>query len=194
MNPEEKLAWQGNIHFYNSLSEFYLYQDLYSLSSMMQSMLSTRYGESAKKIIELIHSDNEKLITEGEVKIIKDNISFLERDYSDTDPNQLFMYYKNNGYQIDDLEPDHLGVELKFITLLSLETMDKDNIVGGAAKELRFLNNRFLWLPYLFKRLVDDKRDPRLTKEVVGLTMNYIDEHKAFLTSCLKDDAKNFVE
>lgn len=186
MNPEETLAWQGNIHFYNALSEFYLHQDLYSLSSMMQSMLETQYGERAKQIIEYIHSDEHKLITDSEVKILKDEEPFLERDYSHADPAQTFVYYKNCGYEIENLEADHLGVELKFLAILALETLEKEDIVSNGPKELRYINNRFEWLHALYNKLQDDPRDLRLSKEVVSLTIDYLHAHNKFLTRLLR--------
>lgn len=186
MNPEERLAWQGNIHFYNALSEFYLHQDLYSLSSMMQTMLETQYGERAKKIIEYIHADEQKLITDSEIKILKDEEPFLERDYSHADPAQTFVYYKNCGYEIENLEADHLGVELKFLAILALETLEKEDIVSNAPKELRFINNRFEWLHSLYNTLQDDPRDLRLSKEVVSLTIDYLHAHNKFLTRFLR--------
>lgn len=183
MNPEEKLAWQGNVHFYNALSEFFLYQDLHSLSSIMQSMLQTRYGPRAKRIIELIHAENERLVTEGEIRVLKEELSLLERNFGTVDPNQLYVYYKNSGYEIEDIEPDHLAAELRFAAILALETLEKETLAEGAAKELRFLNNRFEWLEDLMKKAQNNKPELRLFKEVLALTQEYLADHRAFLTA-----------
>ena len=190
MNTEEQLAWQGNIHFYNALSEFYLHQDLYSLSSMMQSMLETQYADRAKKIIEYIHHEDHKLLTDSEVKVLKDDEPFLERKYSQADPAQTFLYYKNSGYEIENLEADHLGVELKFLAILGIETLEKEDIALNAPKELRFINNRFEWLNSLLETLRNDPRGLRLTQEVVALTIDYLHAHKKFLTRLTIKESK----
>lgn len=183
---EQNQMWQGSAHFYNAFADFYLNQDTYSITSVLHPLVSSIYGEDAKKIISLIHSDEQRLSTEGEIKIMKDELSLLERDYANVDPHQISMYYKSKGYEIEGFEPDHLGVELKFLAILSLETAESENKQEAIPNELRYLNNRFVWLERLEDALEKDSRNPELYKSCVRITNKYINNHIDFLTDYIK--------
>lgn len=191
MDEEQKIAWNGNVHVYNGLSEFYLYQDVHSLSSLAQGLMSTQYAPYAKEIIELIHLEDKRIHTDNEIKVLKDNPLLYAHLYSTITPETLYVYYKNSGYQLDGFEADHLGIMLKFLSLLCIDTLENDDFEKFGIVELRYLFNDFDWLEEILKQDLCKNYELPLLEVTLKLTMTYLHDHRKFLERNIRKSLKD---
>jgi len=105
----------------------------------------------------------------------------LERDYREVDKNQLIMSYEHFGYRLEEgYEPDHIGIELKFLALLCLE----EDITKAYINQYRFIHNRLSWLRYLEDSLKD--KGLMALKDCLSFLTSFLRDHKAFLMKQLR--------
>jgi len=167
---------KGLSFFYYAFSELFLEKDYYYLNSICNDLINSTYSNYALKVLR--HMDSFKLQEELE---LMDGISLLERDYRDVDPKLISSAYEHLGFKLDEgYEPDHVGVELRFLSLLCLE----EDLVKGYTNQYRFIRNRLEWLVDL-EEAFKEKGFLALADSLSFLRA-FLRDHKAFLMGELK--------
>ncbi|MEJ7553206.1 MAG: molecular chaperone TorD family protein [Aquificaceae bacterium] len=167
---------KGIAFFYNTFSELFLTKDYYYLNQLCENMTTSDYSEHALRILEHINSRR----LPAELDLI-DEVSLLERDYREVDKNQLIMSYEHFGYRLEEgYEPDHIGIELKFLALLCLE----EDITKAYINQYRFIHNRLSWLRYLEDSLKG--KGLMALKDCLSFLTSFLRDHKAFLMKQLR--------
>ena len=163
----------GLSYFYYALSEVFLNKDLYHLYQVCKNLAESDYREQALKVLEFI--DNRRLGAELD-ELPED--TFLEGNYRELYQDQLLLAYQGMGYELEgDYKPDHLGIELR---LLSLLCADK-NLSG----QYKLIHLRLNWLKELKERLKELEAFGCLS--VIELLEKFLRDHKSFLFSQLKE-------
>lgn len=168
--------------FYYAFSELFLGKDLYYLNTVCNNLSQSDYSKYALNILE--HIATKRL--EQDIEFLEKEVSLLERDYKVVDKEQLLKLYENYGFTLEEgYEPDHLGVELRFLSLLCLE----EDLTNAYINQYRFIHNRLDWL----KNLEDTLKAKEFiaARDVLSFLRAFLRDHKAFLMGELKITLKD---
>ncbi|MFN3598542.1 MAG: molecular chaperone TorD family protein [Aquificaceae bacterium] len=161
---------------YYAFSEVFLNKDYYYLNGLCESLSSSDYSKYALEVLENIA--NKKL--QAELDLLEE-VSLLERDYRMVDKDQILKSYEYFGFALQEgYEPDHLGIELRFLALICLE----EDQTKAYTNQYRFIHNRLGWLSSL--EGVFEERGFVAMKKVLSLLRNFLRDHKAYLMKELK--------
>ena len=168
--------------FYYAFSEVFLGKDLYYLNTLCNNLSQSDYSKYILSIID--HIVKRRL--EQELDFLEKEVSLLESDYRIVDREQLLKLYENYGYTLQEgYEPDHLGIELRFLSLLCLEEEPSKAYIN----QYRFIHNRLDWLRDLEEAL--KSKEFIATKDVISFLRAFLRDHKAFLMGELKITLKD---
>ncbi len=167
---------KGLSFFYYAFSELFLAKDCYYLNSLCNDLINSAYSPYAFDVLR--HIDSFKLQEELE---LLDEVSLLERSYRDVNTEQTLRSYEISGFKLDEgYQPDHIGVELRFLSLLCLE----EDKVKGYINQYRFIKNRLDWLRDMEEAF---KRKGFIAMEdSLSFLRSLLRDHKAFLMGELK--------
>lgn len=169
-------AFSSVAFFYYTFSELFLGKDYYYLNQLSQNLLESDYSAQAINILR--HIESKKLQEELE---IAERSCLLERTYREVNLNQLSLSYEHFGYSLEEgYEPDHIGVELRLLSLLCVE----GEIPRAYINQYRFIHNRLDWLRALEEELKE--RGLLALKDCVNLLRAFLRDHKAFLMQELR--------
>ncbi|MFN7066121.1 MAG: molecular chaperone TorD family protein [Aquificaceae bacterium] len=163
--------------FYYAFSELFLGKDLYYINLVCKNLSSSDYSQNALNILN--HINTKRL--EEELEFLEREVSLLERDYRAVDREQLLKLYENYGFTLEEgYEPDHLGVEIRFLSLLCLEEDPSKAYIN----QYRFIHNRLDWLRNLEDAL--KAKEFLAVNDSLSFLRTFLRDHKAFLMGELK--------
>ncbi|MFN3814349.1 MAG: molecular chaperone TorD family protein [Aquificaceae bacterium] len=167
---------KGVSFLYYAFSELFLMKDYYYLKLLCDNLSSSDYSHYTLNV--LGHIDSDKV--QEELNLL-DEAFLLERSYRDVNVEQTLRFYEGSGFKLDEgYEPDHVGIELRFLSLLCLE----GDQVKGYINQYRFIRNRLDWLRDMeetFKR-----RGFIAMKDSISFLRAFLRDHKTFLMGELK--------
>ncbi|MFN3947602.1 MAG: molecular chaperone TorD family protein [Aquificaceae bacterium] len=165
---------------YYAFSEVFSSKDYYYLNWLCERLSNSDYSKYALEVLESIA--NKRL--QEELEFLQE-VSLLERDYRIVDKDQILKSYEYFGFALQEgYEPDHLGIELRFLALICLE----EDQTKAYTNQYRFIHNRLGWLSSL-----EDAFEGKgfiAMKRVLSFLRAFLRDHKAFLMKELKIESK----
>ncbi|MFN4013532.1 MAG: molecular chaperone TorD family protein [Aquificaceae bacterium] len=161
---------------YYAFSEVFLSKDYYYLNELCENLSNSDYSPYALEVLESIAQKR----LQGELDLLEE-VSLLERDYRAVDKDQILKSYEYFGFALEEgYEPDHLGIELRFLALMCLE----EDQTKAYTNQYRFIHNRLGWLSNLESAF--EEKGFVAMKGLLSFLRALLRDHKAFLMKELK--------